>query len=383
MTPEELTQSLKSEAAGLGFALAGICPAVAPARLGRLHEWLERGYAGEMRYFNNRREAYSHPASVLEGVRSIAMLATPYLTSEPAPVAPGQGRVSRYAWSGVDYHDVIRERMEQLIQSLKRRKPDGRFRAVIDTAPLLERDFAALAGLGWQGKNTLLLNKTWGSWFFLSALLTDLVLEFDQPFTADHCGTCTACLDACPTSAFVQPGVLDANRCISYLTIEHRSSIPAELRPQMGDWVFGCDVCQDVCPWNRKSPPVTDSKFFADESFDPLELSDLFYLTDQEFQNRFGKTPLARPRRRGLLRNAAIGLGNQRSKASIPALTRGLSDSEPLVRGACAWALGRIGDGPSIAALVDRLTVETDAEVRGEIESALAGVCDVELPRQS
>ena len=204
-------------------------------------------------------------------------------------------------------------------------------RAVVDTAPLLEREYAQLAGLGWIGKNTLLLNKQSGSWFFLCALLTDVELEYDRPHAADHCGTCRACLDACPTGAFVDAYVLDARRCISYLTIESRQPIPTTLRAGIGDWVFGCDICQEVCPWNRDAPVADEPEFQPLAGGTDLELSELFWLDDAEFRVRFRHTPLWRPKRRGLLRNAAIVLGNQVAPEAIPALARGLNDEESLV----------------------------------------------------
>jgi epoxyqueuosine reductase len=252
MNAEELTMRLTDEARRLGFALAGACPAVTPAGIGQFGQWLDRGYGGHMDYLVERRAAYEHPRHVLDGARSILMLAMEYATAEPQMPRPGQGRISRYAWSPVDYHDVIHERLKALVATVKELAPGATARGVVDSAPLLEREFAQLAGLGWVGKNTLLLNKHRGSYFFLAALLTDQELAYDEPFAADHCGTCTACLDACPTKAFPQPYVLDATRCISYLTIELRDSIPEDLRPGIDDWLFGCDICQEVCPWNKK-----------------------------------------------------------------------------------------------------------------------------------
>ncbi len=243
---------LKARTRELGFDLCGICPAVSPPGVGRLQEWLAAGYAGQMHYLPDRAEAYSQPQNVLAGARSIVILAMNYRTAEPVAPQPGQGKVSRYAW-GHDYHEIIRDRLAQLADWVRGCRPDVQVRGVVDTAPLLEREFAQLAGLGWIGKNTLLLNKQLGSWFFLAALLVDAELEYDLPHETDHCGTCRACLDACPTNAFVDAYVLDARRCISYLTIELRDTIPAELRPGLGEWVFGCDVCQDVCPWNHRA----------------------------------------------------------------------------------------------------------------------------------
>lgn len=289
-----LTAELKLEAHRLGFELAGVCPAVSPDGIGLFQQWLAQGYAGEMHYLSARAEAYSHPRHVLDGVRSVVMLAFHYRTVEPAAPQPGQGRLSRYAW-GVDYHDLIRRRLDGLATLVRTREPQARVRTVIDTAPLLEREFAELAGLGWVGKNTLLLNKQAGSWFFLAALLTDLELEFDQPYAADHCGTCRACLDACPTGAFVDAYVLDARRCISYLTIESRLPIPPELRAGMGDWLFGCDVCQEVCPWNHRAPVSDESELRPVAGMTSVELCELFELDEAGFRARFRHTPLWRP----------------------------------------------------------------------------------------
>lgn len=355
----------------MGFALAGACPAVAPAGAARLDEWLEAGYAGQMRYLADRREAYAHPRSVLEGVRSLLMLATNYRTAAPVAPAPGEGRVSRYAWGELDYHDLIHDRLKRLIAFLQGQAPGAVARGVVDTAPLLEREFAQLAGLGWIGKHTLLLNKRAGSWFFLAALLTDQTLDYDGSHDTSHCGTCTACLDACPTGAFPQPYVLDATRCISYLTIELRDHVPPELRAGMEDWVFGCDVCQDVCPWNRRAPQAAERSFQPRDDLNPLDLPSLFELDDEAFRRRFRRTPLWRSKRRGLLRNAAIALGNRPSERAIPALVRGLNDLEPLVRAASAWALGRHPFPVAREALAQRQAIEDDPDVQAEIRRAL------------
>jgi epoxyqueuosine reductase len=241
----------------------------------------------------------------------------------------------------------------------------------------LEREFAQLAGLGWIGKNTLLLNKRMGSWFFLAALLTDAELDYDSPHQSDHCGTCRACLDACPTDAFVDAWQLDARKCISYLTIELRSPMPRELRPGLGEWVFGCDVCQDVCPWNHRAPQTQETVFEPAAGNNPLDLVELLSMDDAEFRARFRHTPLWRPKRRGLLRSAAIVLGNQiRSGLATPriisALATALHDCEPLIRGAAAWALGQSEQTTAAPILQQRLAIETDPEVRAEISAALA-----------
>lgn len=370
MEKQALTDHLKREAIRLGFQRVGVCPAITPAGIHRFHEWLAAGYAGEMRYLPARAAAYEHPRHVLEGTRSLIVLAMNYRSDQPRPVKPGQGIVSRYAWGSTDYHDLIHDRLKQLRQTVLDDVPTARVRGVVDTAPLLEREFAQLAGLGWIGKNTLLLNPQIGSWFFLAVLLTDLELEYDEPTAVDHCGTCTACLDACPTDAFPQPYVLDATRCISYLTIELRESVPRSLRSGIGDWLFGCDICQDVCPWNRRAPISDEPAFQPGAAANPVTLAGLFELTDESFRQQFRQTPLWRSKRRGILRNAAIVLGNQRSGAAIGALQRGLRDAEPMVRAASAWALGQIGGLLARQALADRLQTETATEVREEITAA-------------
>lgn len=370
-SPAALTALLRERARELGFDLAGVCPAVEPAGITRFHKWLAEGYGGQMHYLEARSEAHCHPRYVLDGVRSLLILTMNYQTQAPVEKVPsGAGRVSRYAW-GLDYHDHIRKALNELAKALIDAAPGEVVRGVVDSAPLLEREFAQLAGLGWIGKNTLLLNRATGSYFFLAALLTSAELEYDAPQETAHCGTCTACLDACPTGAFVAPYVLDARRCISYLTIELREPIPHELRPQMQDWVFGCDICQDVCPWNRFAPISDAPTFQPREGNNPLDLCELFSLDEDSFRARFRKTPLWRPKRRGLLRNAAIALGNRRDVATIAALELGLNDSEPLVRGASAWALGQFARQDTRDLLRTRQQIETDPSVRKEIDLAL------------
>jgi epoxyqueuosine reductase len=246
--------------------------------------------------------------------------------------------VARYA-RGQDYHEVMRPRLEALARFIDLTAGSGtRSRAAVDTSAVLERDLAARAGLGWIGKNTNLLSPTLGSYFFIGIVLTtaDLATDAREP---DHCGTCTACLDACPTRAFVAPWVLDARRCISYLTIEHRGPVATELREAIGDWVFGCDVCQQVCPWNRKAPPARDPAFTSTESLGSL--TDVLNLDESAFRARFRHTALWRAKRAGLARNAALVLGNRRDPTVLEALRRASQDADPSVREAAGWALGR------------------------------------------
>ena len=372
LTPAELANLVRSRAKESGFVLAGITPAVTPTGFSRLLEWLRRNYHGRMEYLSRDPVTRRHPESVLPGVRSIVMLAACYETAAPPALPASSGRVSRYAWGSEDYHHLLRRQLKQVAAVLHEHRPGCRTRGIVDTAPLLERDFARLAGLGWVGKNTMLISRYAGSWLFLAALLTDAELEPDSPHETSHCGTCTRCLDACPTDAFPEPHVLDARRCISYLTIELRDGpIPQELRPGMGEWLFGCDICQDVCPWNSKSRPVEEPAFQPAPGRATPDLIALLQLSPEELRRQFRKTPLERPGRKGLLRNAAIVLGNRGDQSAIPALISALTDEEPLIRGAAAWALGQLGGTVAASSLKRQELEEADEMVREEINSAL------------
>ncbi len=297
MSPDELTAALKEESFRLGFDLAGATPAVAAPDFERLDHWLADGHAGQMHYLGDRLDAYRHPAKLLDGARSLLMLAVNYRTVEPAEPGPGQSRVSRYAW-GTDYHDVIRDRLHRLADFHRRLTPAAQVRGVVDTAPLLERRFAQLAGLGWIGRNTMLVNERFGSWLFLAALLTTEALAYDRPVDADRCGTCRACLDACPTGALVEPYRLDARRCVSYLTVEQRGPIPAEWRSACEGRLFGCDACQEACPWNRRTPTTSEPAFRPSPGMNPIDVASLTSLDEEAFRRRFRHTPLWRARER-------------------------------------------------------------------------------------
>ncbi len=338
---EQLTQELKAQAQVLGFVLAGVTAAAEPARLHKLHQWLRDGYAGEMQYLYSRVEAYSHPQHVLDGCRTLLMLAVPYSTAE-AKTAPNIGRVARYAWGATDYHDLLHEKLKRLRSWLENASPGAMVRGVVDTAPLLEREFAEAAGLGWVGKNTLLLNRHWGSYFFLAALLTDLPLVVDAPQDKGYCGTCTACLDACPTAAFVSPYVLDATRCLSYLTIEHRGPIDHQTAEQFDQWLFGCDICQEVCPWNRRAPACAEELLAPRDDLNPVDLSELLALDEIAFRERFRRTPMWRAKRRGMLRNAILLVAQQRIRSALPQLRSLLEDKDDLLRASAAWAISRL-----------------------------------------
>lgn len=336
-----LAADLRAEAVRIGFCRVGIAPALPPPHHDAFRHWLGAGRAGVMHEWLARHEPLRRdPANLLANARSVIVLATDYPADPPAEPKPGRGRVARYA-RGADYHDLLRERANALGAWLEARAPGCRTRGVVDSAPLAERDYGLLAGLGWIGKNTMLIDPRAGSYFFLTALLTDLDLPADVPLETDHCGTCTACLDACPTGAFVEPRVLDATKCISTLTIEDHGSVPAALRAGMADWVFGCDVCQEVCPWNRHAPGSTEPAFQPRDGMTTLDLVELLGLDEAGFRRRFQDSPLLRAKRRGLLRSAAIALGNRPDPAALPALTAALTDAEPVVREAAAWAIAR------------------------------------------
>ncbi len=371
MTTPELTQRLKAEALRLGFDHVGIAPAVSPPGYDHLREWLRAGRAAGMIYMEKHAEVRAHPDRLLEGVRSIVMVSVVYGKSQSGPSDSRQGKIARYA-RGQDYHRALWDRLEQLLSWVREQSPGTRGRAVVDTAPLLERDFARLAGLGWIGKNTMLINRRLGSFTVLGALLLDCELAPDAPHVADHCGTCTRCLDACPTDAFAGPYQLDARRCISYWTIEHRGPIVDEFADQLHGWVFGCDVCQDVCPWNRKAP---DGQLPELEDRPQLAEPDLIEWLDRDgdtWKSALKGTSLARAKRAGLIRNAALVLGAGRIAEAVPALLRRLADAteDLTVRTAAAWALGRIGTELAREALRHGLNAD-QAVVRDAVAAAL------------
>ncbi|HEY0739485.1 MAG TPA: tRNA epoxyqueuosine(34) reductase QueG [Herpetosiphonaceae bacterium] len=371
----QLTQDLKAEGQRLGFDLLGIAPAVPPPHVEALDDWLSAGHAGEMAYLARNAARRADPREAVPGSRSIVVCGVHYRAAEPDPALwndPSRGQISRYAW-GDDYHDILLPKLRSLQSWLEARVGRSEIgRSYVDTGPVLERPIGAMAGLGFQGKNTLLIHPRQGSWFFLGEILVDAELSYDAPQPIGGCGGCTRCLQACPTQAFVGPHVLDARRCISYLTIELKGPIPRELRSLMGNHIYGCDVCQEVCPWNQRWGQLTREPAFAPRSgMVAPELLDLIGMTDEEFRTRFKGSPIKRTKRRGLLRNVAIALGNWGDPQAIPGLVGALNDYEPLIRGHAAWALGRIGGGAAMEALIERRAIEDDSWVREEIELAL------------
>ncbi len=397
--------TIKEYAYSLGFDLARITSADAFPETERVvQERIERGLMDGLPWFTAERASVScHPDALLPEARSIIALAMFYLTEQPDEREDGvpRGRISRYAW-GDDYHEIIKPKLQLFAAWLREyardEVPEVETRLFVDTGRMVDRAVAQRAGLGWYGKNTNILTRGWGSWVFLAEIVTNLPLggedggQYDAPSKAS-CGQCDICLRACPTGALPAPYVLDNTRCISYLTIELRGSIPLELRPLMGNLIFGCDICQQVCPVNivaeRRLGLRQDGKVASASSL-PIqlqprpalrpragtgsspELIPLLALTEEEFRERFRHSPIRRAKRRGLLRNVCVALGNIGDPQAIPALTGALHDAEPLVRGHAAWALGRIGGAEATRALEEALSGEDDEEVRQEIRCALS-----------
>lgn len=370
----QLAKKIKERAHQLGFELVGIASPEPPPHLEVYQRWLKAGRHGEMRYLEEGRaiSRRADPKQILPDCKSILVLGVPYdKPSLDKRTARGRGRIAAYAW-GDDYHSVLALRLRQMVsfieQDVGHSVPN---RWYTDTGPLLEREFAQRAGLGWIGKNTMLINPERGSYFLLAEILLGIELEPDSPVETDHCGTCTRCIKACPTGCILPDRTLDAERCISYLTIEVKGPIPTEHRPPMADWIFGCDVCQTVCPWNERfASREGDQEFSARQRAVDLEAE--LQLSSHGFNRKFKNSPIKRTKRRGYLRNVAIALGNKGEQHGVPALRESLlTESESLVRGHAAWALGAIGGEKAHSALKDALENERDEWVVDEIRSAL------------
>jgi len=319
------------------------------------------------------------PQQLVPWAISVISVGLSYNTNFPRPHPSAQktGWISRYAW-GDDYHDLMRQRLESLlnrIHALHGHSLQGK--AFVDSGPVLERDFAGIAGIGWIGKNTHLISPKQGSWFFLGELFVDLPLAYDRPIR-DRCGRCDLCIQACPTGAFVGPYVLDARRCISYLTIELKDWIPRSLRPLIGNHIFGCDICQEICPYNAKAPTSSEPAFAPRAGLYAPQLISFLALDEREFRRRFSGSPILRAKRRGFLRNVAVALGNLKSTAAVPALIGALADDEALVRGHAAWALGEIGSADAIAPLERALESERDSATADEIRAAIVALSDAD-----
>lgn len=372
--PSDLRTFLQVQARQLGFAWLGVTSPEPPPHLAAFEAWLENGWQGEMAYLATERSRgrRADPRQILPECRSILLLAAPYaMPASQEPPDKLHGQIAAYAW-GEDYHEVLIERLRRLMQALADRLGYlPAYRLYTDTGPVLERDLAQRAGLGWIGRNTCLIHPQRGSYFFLAEVLLDLELPLDPPFTADYCGRCTRCLQACPTGCLQPDRRLEARRCISYWTIELKGPIPREERPLLGNWIFGCDICQQVCPWNRRFAPTQAplAEFAPRPGLVWPELTAELRLTEEEFRHKFRGSPVKRARRRGYLRNVAIALGNSGDRQAIPALYEVLQhEPEPLVRGHAAWALGQLGARQQLERC---LSAEPDPYVQAEIRQAL------------
>jgi epoxyqueuosine reductase len=343
-----LKQAIKEKARQLGFVLAGVTSSEPLQNYNIYENWLEQNKHGSMQYLDEERSRIrrADPKEILPECKSVLVLAIPYQpVSHSSFIIPHSSfHIASYAL-GDDYHDVIPDRLKQIVEFIEEQVghpvPN---RYYTDTGPILERELAHRAGIGWVGKNSMLINPQAGSTFFLAEILLGIELEPDDPFPSDHCGTCTRCVSACPTQCILPDRTIDARRCISYLTIELKDDIPEELRPQMGEWIFGCDVCQQVCPWNRFSLP-------SDPAFEtkiplPVLTSDLT-LSSVEFNQRFKKSPINRSKRRGYLRNLSVATGNKNDKKDIDLLEQAAQDEEPLIKVHAQWALKKIHDTPT------------------------------------
>ena len=369
-----LTQQIYQCANKLGFELVGITPAAQSETLARYRQWIENGYAGKMGYLEKHLPLKTDVRQLLAEAKSVISLAMNYYTLDPPKALaedPARGQISRYAW-GDDYHDVIRQRLSELVDFIKEiAETELKTRVCVDTAPIIEREYAQKAGIGWIGKNTNLIHWRSGSWYFLAEVLINIDLASDTEPLRGSCGTCTRCIEACPTDAIIEPNLLDSRLCISYLTIELKESIPKALRPKIGNLIFGCDICQEVCPWNSKAVPTKEPAFHPRDGNLTPKLLSLIGMTQQEFSRKFKGSPIKRTKRRGFLRNVLIAIGNWGAPRAVPALKDALTDDEPLVRSHAAWALGKIGGDTAKQILQTRLTVETEQEVITEIQDAL------------
>jgi epoxyqueuosine reductase len=372
----QLTERIKQEARRLGFDMVGVTTPTAPPHLDVYRRWLELGRHGEMGYLANETafRRRSNPLEILPECQSILVTGMNYLPSELGEKTPSP-RISAYAL-GEDYHDVISTRLNNLISYIQQLVGSIPYRIYTDTGPLLERELAHRSGLGWIGKNTCLIHPEMGSYFFLGEILLGLDLEVDTPFENDHCGLCTRCIDACPTGCILPDRTLDAQRCISYLTIELKTAIPQDLRPLIGEWIFGCDVCQQVCPWNKRFAQISNEPAFQPNPFlSERSILSLLNLSQEDFHTHLRKSPLKRTKWTGILRNTAVVAGNHGGMEVVPFLENLLLDHpNAMVRSHAAWALGRIGGDETRTILVKAKALEGEPAVVEEIAFAIQSI---------
>ena len=347
----QLAALIKRAAADAGFDLSGIASVAEFPELARFPEWIAAGHAGEMKYLESRDESGQLRRASLNSAfpwaRSVVVCAINYNTAHPYSTEvnhPARGWIARYAWGQKDYHDAVLRRVREVEANIRERCAGDvpiEARSYVDTGPIVERVYAKYAGVGWLGKNTCLINQEIGSWLFLAVIITSLELPPDLP-APDRCGTCTRCIEACPTQALIAPYELDSNKCISYLTIEKRGPIAEHLRPGIGHQVFGCDICQDVCPWNRRSPAADKLEFQPREGLVNPALSWLAEITEAEFREKFRGSAIKRAKRSGLRRNALIAIGNSGDRSLLPVVERALNDEDEVVADAAVWAKARL-----------------------------------------
>ncbi len=338
-----LTQAIKQKAHDLGFDLIGVAAVEPVPELSFYKDWIEAGYAGEMDYLKRHVEKRTDLKQVVPEAKSVIVCAMVYDSENPLSTEmrdPTRGWIARYAW-GDDYHDVLQNKLFELFDFIKQESADVYGRVYVDTGPVVDRVYAKYAGIGWFGKNTCIINQQKGSWLFLGEIITNLELEYDHP-APDRCGTCNRCIEACPTEAILEPYMLDARRCISYLTIELKKEIPVELRDLIGNHVFGCDICQDVCPWNRESPKTREPAFQPQAGLFNPELETLANLSPEAFRETFRSSPIKRTKRRGLLRNVAVAMGNSGDPKFFPVLNDLVEREEPLVAEHAKWAMEKL-----------------------------------------
>jgi epoxyqueuosine reductase len=367
-----LTRPLKAKAAEFGFAKVAISRAEKLDARNGLEAWLAAGNHGEMRWMSRDPERRINPCKILSEARSIIALAVNYYTPENHSESPNDGKISRYAW-GRDYHLILKERLKLLAEWIVSIEPSTSGLYYCDTGPIMDKAWAHKSGLGWIGKHSNLITRDLGSWIFLGEIILNLELEYDSE-ARNYCGTCHRCLDVCPTQAIIAPYVVDARRCISYLTIELRGPIPRELRSAIGSRIFGCDDCQDVCPWNRFAQVSPEPGFSPAPGNHIPVLADMMRMSEGQFRTRFRDSPIKRAKYAGFLRNVAVALGNSRNPEASAVLAEGLRHSEPLVRGHSAWALGEIGGETARIALENASREEQSPEVKVEISLALSAI---------
>ena len=374
-----IKELIKAEGYALGFSIVGFTTPAPPEHYAIYSDWLKAGHHGKMHYLatERNRERRANPHLILPECKTIIVLAVNYPNPLSYPESKDDkstGKIAAYAWPGTDYHNIIPPLLEKLALSIQQiiGAPIN-YRCYTDTGPILERDFAQCAGLGWIGKNTCLISPSFGSFLFLAEILIDHYLEPDPPFIADRCGNCTKCIDSCPTQCILPNRTIDASRCISFLTIENKEAIPSNLRPDIGNWIFGCDICQTVCPWNHKTKERSPATIFnADTHPIRVELLEDIQLSLTEFKHRFQKSPINRAKRKGYLRNLAVALGNSQNPEVVGALNQVLSvETEPLIRAHLVWALGNIGTNSAKQSLLQMRTIEKDPDVLIEISNAL------------